>query len=169
MVVFRAYIGIGSNQGARLENCQRALAMLAEIPGIALEKRSSWFESEPWGDSREWYVNGACAVSTHLEPRTLLNFCHSIEWSMGRRRTGKRWEDRVLDLDLLLFDDRVVVDPLLRIPHPALHERKFVLVPMCEIAPEVVHPGLGMSMAALLARVEDERRVFPMPEGMGSL
>ena len=159
---YRAYIGIGSNQGAKLENCQRALEMIAAISETMLGKRSSLFESEPWGGSEEWYVNGAVAVATNLEPLALLGHCQGIERSMGRRRTGKRWEDRVIDLDLLLFDDRVIDDPLLKIPHPELQKRKFVLVTMCDIAPEVVHPVLGMSMAQLLAQVEDRRQVLPI-------
>lgn len=158
----RAYIGIGSNQGAKVEHCECALQSISAIPETAVEERSSLFESEPWGDSGEWYVNGVCAVGTNLEPATLLDHCHGIERRMGRRRSGRRWEDRVIDLDLLLFDDRVIDDPGLRVPHPELQKRKFVLVPMCAIAPEVMHPVLHMNMEQLLARVEDSRQVLPM-------
>lgn len=156
----RAYIGIGSNQGAKVEHCERALRIMSTIPETAVAERSPLFESEPWGGSGEWYVNGVCAVDTNLEPATLLGYCHGIERRMGRRRSGRRWEDRVIDLDLLLFDDRVVDDPGLEVPHPELEKRKFVLVPMCEIAPEAAHPVLRMNMAQLLARVEDPRQVL---------
>lgn len=158
----QAFLGIGSNQGAKLENCEKALERVGLLPDTRLEKRSSWFKTEPWGTSAEWYMNGAAALRTNLEPWTLLACCHAIERSMGRHRTGMRWEDRIIDLDLLLFDDRVVGDPLLEIPHPGLHKRRFVLTPMCEIAPRVVHPVLAMSMAELLARVEDEKQVWPI-------
>jgi len=157
----QAFIGIGSNQGAKLENCKEALERIGRLPDTRLEKGSSWFTTEPWGTSTEWYINGAAALRTDLEPWTLLGCCHAIERSMGRQRTGTRWEDRIIDLDLLLFDDRVIDDPLLEIPHPELHKRRFVLTPIYEIAPRVVHPVLGVSMAELLARVEDEKPVRP--------
>jgi 2-amino-4-hydroxy-6-hydroxymethyldihydropteridine diphosphokinase len=161
-VQHRGYIGIGSNQGAKLDNCTKALEMIAGIPETRLRASSSFFDSEPWGHAQEWYVNGAVAVDTNLEPQLLLDRCQVIERDMGRRRTAKRWEDRIIDLDLLFFDDLVIDDPWLEIPHPELHKRKFVLVPMCEIAPEVVHPVLKMSIVELLARTEDAKQVVPI-------
>lgn len=157
-----AFIGIGSNQGAKLENCARALKILSALPETKLRDRSSFFKSEPWGTTREWYVNGAAAVDTDLGPWALLGHCQAIEWNMGRRRTQNQWEDRVIDLDLLLFDDLVIDDPVLKIPHPELQKRKFVLVPMCEIAADVVHPFFRVSIAELLARVEDTKQVAPL-------
>lgn len=164
MVRHRVYIGIGSNQGGKFDNCQRALQRIAAIPETQLMTSSSFFDSEPWGSSQQWFVNGVAAVDTNLEARCLLDSCQAIEWDMGRRRTARLWEDRVIDLDLLFFDDLVIDDPRLKIPHPELHKRKFVLVPMCEIAPDVVHPVLKMSMVQLLARVQDGKRVSPVCE-----
>ena len=140
--------------------------MIAAIPETRVKTRSSFFDSEPWGSAREWYINGAVAVDTNLEPWPLLDRCQAIEWNMGRRRSAKRWEDRIIDLDLLFFDDLVIDDPLLEIPHPELHKRNFVLVPMCEIASEVVHPVLKVSIVQLLARVEDEKLVSPICENV---
>lgn len=158
----QAYIGIGSNQGDKLENCERALRMVAAIPETRLTASSSFFDSEPLGGAQTWYVNGAAAVDTDLDPGSLLGSCQAIEWRMGRRRTARRWEDRIIDLDLLFFDDLIIDDALLKIPHPELHKRKFVLMPMCEIAAEVVHPIFKLSIVQLLAQVEDHKRVSPI-------
>lgn len=159
----RAYIGVGSNQGNKEENCRRAVREIGRMPRTKVRQVSTWFATEPWGAaSTEWYVNGVAAVETGLDPETLVKHCQAVERQMGRRPSPVRWADRVIDLDILFFDDMVLEGPGLVIPHPELHRRRFVLAPLCEIAPDLKHPLLGSGVREMLDQVEDSGRVRQM-------
>ncbi len=133
------------------------------MPRTRVRRVSAWFATEPWGAaSTEWYVNGVAAVETGLDPGTLLKQCQAVEREMGRRPSPVRWADRVIDLDILFFDDMVLEGPGLVIPHPELHRRRFVLAPLCEIAPDLKHPLLGSGVREMLDQVEDNGRVREM-------
>ena len=154
-----AYIGIGSNLGKKKENYLEALARVAKIPGTRIIKESSLYESEPLGDSREWYVNGVIEIETELKAEELLKRCKNIERAMGRKRVRKRWGARIIDLDILLYDNSVMDKKNLKIPHPEMQMRKFVLIPLSEIAPQVIHPVLGMTISELLVGVKDNKKI----------
>ena len=161
---YRAYIGIGSNLGDRTGQVHAAIARLARLPGTTVAGTSSLYETEPLGDAPTWFVNAVVALDTDLEPAALLAALQATERAMGRTRVaGDRYASRTIDLDLLLFDDRILDEPGLVVPHRALHERRFVLTPLAELAPDVVHPRLGRSIAALLASVADAKRVERLP------
>jgi 2-amino-4-hydroxy-6-hydroxymethyldihydropteridine diphosphokinase len=163
-VPFRAYIGIGSNLGDRTGHVRTAIARLAALPGTTVAGTSSLYETEPLGNAPTWYVNAVAALDTAIEPAPLLAALLAIERTMGRTRVAAdRYTSRTIDLDLLLFDDRILDEPGLVVPHRALHERRFVLAPLAELAPDVLHPGLGRSIAALLANVPDAKRVVRLP------
>ena len=165
----RAYIGVGSNQGSKEENCRHAVREIGRIPQTRVREVSTWFVTEPWGTaSTEWYVNGVVAVDTDLEPEALLKHCQGLERQMGRRPSPLRWADRVIDLDILFFGDMVLEGPELTIPHPELHRRRFVLVPLCEIAPDLKHARLGSDIRELLAQVEDNMRVHELASPRGA-
>ena len=156
----RAYIGVGSNQGDKERNCRRAVSEMEKFSETWVRAVSSWFATEPWGAaSTEWYVNGVAAVDTGLEPDILLQHCRTVEKKMGRPAARPRWADRVIDLDILFFDDRVLEGPDLIVPHPELHRRRFVLAPLCELAPELNHTRLGTRIRELLDQVEDDKQV----------
>lgn len=153
--VARAYIGFGANLGEREATIGRALELLAEEPGVAVVASSAVRETDPWGPvDQPRYLNGAVAVETELEPRALLDTLLQIERRLGRVRDGERYGPRTIDLDLLLYDDRVVSEPGLEIPHPRLHERGFVLEPLCELDPTLAVPGRGMVVDLLTASLE---------------
>jgi 2-amino-4-hydroxy-6-hydroxymethyldihydropteridine diphosphokinase len=148
-----AYIGIGSNLGNRTENCLQALHMAGSIPGCTLEARSDLYRTEPVGtQGQQWFVNAVMALRSEISARELLGHLMAIESAMGRVRKG-RWDPRRMDLDILLFGDDVIRDEDLKIPHPLMHQRRFVLVPMVQLAPNLVHPVLGMTMTELLHRL----------------
>jgi 2-amino-4-hydroxy-6-hydroxymethyldihydropteridine diphosphokinase len=154
------YIGIGTNIGKKKENYREALERIAKIPSTTITKESSLYESEPHGEIKEWFVNGVIEIMTSLEPADLLHHLKNVERAMGRKpMRGKKWGSRVLDLDILIYQGRVVEEKGLIIPHPQLHSRKFVLVPLSEIAPQLIHPKFSMSISALLANVKDDKRV----------
>ncbi|RJQ48732.1 MAG: 2-amino-4-hydroxy-6-hydroxymethyldihydropteridine diphosphokinase [Nitrospiraceae bacterium] len=143
------YIGIGSNLGDREENCERAIRLLIEH-GMTVTKRSSMIETEPWGVKEQpKFINMALEIKTGMEPDELLHLLKRIENESGRLPTS-RWGPRVIDLDILLYDDLILKTPELEIPHPGISERDFVLRPLAEIAPEKVHPVLKKSIKALL-------------------
>ena len=143
------YIGIGTNLGNREKNCRKALEGLEEI-GIRVTKRSSLYETDPWGvKDQPPFINMAVETETALLPADLLEKLKAIETTMGREKTY-RWGPRVIDLDILFYDDLVVDTGSLKIPHPRLHERAFVLEPLSEIAPEFIHPVMGRSIKELL-------------------
>ena len=144
-----AYIGIGSNLGNREENCQKAIALLIK-KNIKITKRSSLYEIEPWGVKEQpRFINMAVEIETNLEPAELLKVIKEIENSMGRRK-GIRWGPRVIDLDVLLYDDLILKTGELEIPHPAIKDREFVLKPLSEIAPDKIHPIFKKSIKTLL-------------------
>lgn len=166
----RAYVGIGSNLGDGPAQVATAVAHMAALPGTRVLRTSSLYETEPWGESPNWYVNAVAELETTLASEDLLERLLAIETTMGRRRiAGERWAPRPIDLDLLLHDSLVLERPTLTLPHPRLHERRFVLEPLAELAPDAMHPRLGQRIAALLAGVDDDkvvRRVAPpVPTG----
>ena len=162
----RIYIGIGSNLGDRRANTAEAIDRITKIPDTKVMRASSLYESEPLGNAKTWFVNSVIEIETELGAEPLLKRLKAIEEAMGRKRVkGKRWGSRIIDLDILLSENEVVDKRTLRVPHPEMHKRRFVLMPLAELAPHVVHPGLGQSVSALLATVKDAKRVMLMPRG----
>lgn len=149
-----AYVGLGANLGAREETLRRALELLRDEPGIEVLGVATFRETDPVGVvDQPRFVNTAAALETELHPRELLDVLLDVERRLGRVRDGTRWGPRVVDLDLLLYDEEIVDEPGLRIPHPRLHERRFVLEPLAELDPGLAVPGEG-TVSALLAHLD---------------
>lgn len=145
-----AYIGLGSNMGDRKSNLDDALRLLDEADGVRVVKASSYLETEPVGYVEQGlFLNAAAEVETELPPEGLLAVCHEIENRLGRIRTV-RWGPRTIDLDILLYGDMVIDSESLKVPHPLMHEREFVLGPLNEIAPDALHPVLNLTVNQLL-------------------
>ncbi|MGZ8434624.1 MAG: 2-amino-4-hydroxy-6-hydroxymethyldihydropteridine diphosphokinase [Candidatus Binatia bacterium] len=159
VITHQVYIGIGSNVGNKRENFFEAVERVGKLPDTRVIKESSLYESEPLGDSQDWYVNGAIEIETKFKPEALLEKFKNIERAMGRKKVKKRWGARIIDLDILLFDLAVVKKKSLRIPHPEMASRKFVLIPLSEIAPQVIHPELGVTISELLINVKDNKKI----------
>lgn len=145
-----AYIALGSNLGRRERSISAALNALETTKEIEVAKVSSLFETEPVGgpDDQPRFINAAAHLRTTLSPERLLAVCQQIESSLGRKREVP-WGPRSIDLDILIFADEIRSDPELMIPHPFLHERRFVLEPLAEIAPDLVHPTLDQTIQQL--------------------
>ena len=152
-----AFIGLGSNLGNRRCWLEQARIALEKTPGIALDRSSPLYESAPVGGpaGQGPYLNAVLALSVSLEPRRLLSVCQDIEDHLGRIR-AEVWGSRTIDLDLLLYEDLVIDEPELMIPHPRLHQRNFVLRPLADLGPEILHPLLG--------RTASELAVGPFPD-----
>jgi 2-amino-4-hydroxy-6-hydroxymethyldihydropteridine diphosphokinase len=156
----RVYVGLGSNLGDRKANLREAEERLTQLPDTKIVKASSLYESEPHGNAKTWFVNNVLELETEFEPEELLKRTRAIETTMGRKRVkGKRWGSRIIDIDLLLMDNQTVNKRTLKIPHPELHKRRFVLMPLAELAPHVTHPHLGVSMSELLGGLKDPKKV----------
>ncbi len=156
-----AHIGLGSNLGDRAATLARALDALQATPGIARLAASRLYETEPVGPPQGRYLNAAARLETRLEPHALLARLLEIERAAGRVRGAERNGPRTLDLDLLLYGGLCLEGPDLVLPHPRLHQRAFVLEPLCELDPEVLHPVLGETIAVLAARLRDPVAVRP--------
>ena len=150
-----AHIALGSNLGDRQANLQRAVERLRASPEILVTAVSSFLDNPAVGGpaGSPPFINAAATLQTTLPPDLLLRRLLAVEREMGRERRQK-WEPRVIDLDLLLYGDRVIDTTELKVPHPLLHERDFVLKPLAEIAPDAVHPIRGCTMADLLRELD---------------
>ncbi|MDT8320579.1 MAG: 2-amino-4-hydroxy-6-hydroxymethyldihydropteridine diphosphokinase [Xanthomonadales bacterium] len=164
-----AWIGLGANLGDPVRNIYSAISLLRRHPGIRLESHSSLYRSEPWGMCEQpAFVNAVARVETRLEALQLLATLLDVERELGRTRAGLRWGPRVIDLDLLSHDNLVLQSTRLELPHPRMHQRVFVLLPLLELDPHFEIPGLGRA-ADCLARIEPRERrgvtpLAPTPE-----
>jgi len=149
-----ACVGLGSNLDDPRRQVERGLLALDALPRTRLLRRSRLYASAPWGVANQpEFVNAAAAIETQLTPRALMEALLGVERAFGRQRGAQRWGPRILDLDLLLYDAAVIDEAGLRVPHPHLHERAFVLLPLAEVAPRLQVPGQGV-VAELLSRVD---------------
>ncbi len=154
----KAFVALGANLGEREAQIERALLSL-ESRGILTGQRSSLYLTEPvGGPPQDWFLNAAAELLTSLSPEALLEACLEVERGMGRVRTVKDGP-RTIDVDLLLYGQKRRDTGGLVLPHPRMHLRRFVLVPLCEIAPQAVHPVLGTTASELLARCPDHSEV----------
>ena len=155
-----AYIGIGSNLGDREQKLLRAVAELGRLPGTRVTALSPFYETEPVGGvAQDNFYNAAVGIVTSISPLALLQALKQIEAEVFHRVPSGRWGPRSMDLDILLYGNRILVDDELVIPHPRLAERRFALQPLADIAPTLVHPSLGNSIAQLLAALTTTERV----------
>ena len=153
------YIGFGSNIGDRLAHIQNAIRALLKTEGLALQKISSVYKTDPVGyEAQAQFLNGVAAIQTHLPPLSLLHILKDIEAAVGRQHRV-RWGPREIDLDILIYGDMCLRTEKLVIPHPEMHRRRFVLAPLAEIAPDVVHSVLQETVQTLLERLEDDKSV----------
>jgi 2-amino-4-hydroxy-6-hydroxymethyldihydropteridine diphosphokinase len=164
----RVFIGIGTNLGDRAANYREAIARIAALPDTRVLRQSSVYETDPVGDAelKGSFLNGVIEIETEFAADALMRRLLATERAMGRKRVpgsktaGRvRYKPRVIDLDLLFFDNETQANAALTLPHPRLHERRFVLAPMAELAPVLVHPKLNVTISHLLANLKSPQRV----------
>ncbi len=160
---YKAFIGIGSNLGTPAENCETAIRFLHAAPKIKVVARSGFYKSEPVGNIKQsWFVNAAVAIKTSMVPEPLLNVIFKIEKDMGRERREK-WGPRIIDLDLLTYENRVIRSATLTLPHPEMTKRRFVLLPLSEFAGDYMHPVENKTIRTLLKKLPETSQVIKMP------
>jgi 2-amino-4-hydroxy-6-hydroxymethyldihydropteridine diphosphokinase len=156
----RIFLSLGSNLGDRRKNLESAVILLEKQAGH-IEARSVMYETQPWGFSSDIsFYNQAVELYSGKDPSQLLKILHEIESECGRRHMSVRYAPRTVDLDILLFNHCIIRTPDLVLPHPTLHLRRFVLIPLAEIAPHVIHPVLLRSIERLLASCADKSAVI---------
>lgn len=156
------YLSLGSNSGDRLANLQQATSFLSMLEDVDILETSAFYETQPWGvKNQPWFINAVVKISTELSAQKLLSECQKIESLLGRNRnTEIRWGERTLDVDIIFYDDEILVEENLKIPHKYMHERAFVLVPMLEIAPDFVHPVFEKTVEELYGELDKPDEVF---------
>lgn len=156
----KVFLGIGTNLGEKEENLRKAIVSIGDNIGKVVRK-SSLYETEPWGfTSGDNFLNMVAEVETKLTPSGLLGAILMIESQLGRIRGEKQYSSRLIDIDILFYEDLIIDEISLKIPHPQLYNRKFVLVPLSEIAPDLMHPVLKKSIVSLLNLCEDRSEVW---------
>ena len=156
------YLSVGSNVGDRAKNLSEALGAL-EAAGVSVQKISSIYDTEPVDYlDQPWFLNCAVQAETQLDPQSLLRALRDIETRMGSKKLVPKGP-RLIDMDILLYAQQTVDTPELQVPHPGMHLRRFVLVPLAEIAPTLRHPSWDATVQELLARTPDQSRVRPLP------
>ena len=167
MMVHKAFISVGSNLGDPLYNCCWGIDILCQDSDVLLVARSPFYRTAPVDYlQQDWFVNAALLVETTLTPFELLDRTQAIQARMGRKKDAIRFGPRVLDLDLIFYEDQVIRAPHLVVPHPRMHKRRFVLHPICDIDPLVVHPVLGHTVREILEQLPpDSQNMVPCSSG----
>ena len=161
-----AYLSLGSNLGDRVGFVQQATSLLSADEKIKLVSTSSFYETEPWNfKTNNWFVNAVIIISTSYYPEELLKVCLRVESQLGRNRNEESgYNDRTIDIDILFYDDKIIDEHTggidLTIPHPHVHQRAFVLVPLLEVAPAFVHPVLKKSISDIYDEIDDPEAVL---------
>ena len=160
-----AFIGIGSNLGDTRHHCIEAVERMEGISGCEVTGRSGLYLTEPVGvEDQGWYMNGVVSLITTIPALSLITILLSIETNMGRVR-DKKWGPRIIDLDILMFGMEIIRSDTLTVPHPLMHQRRFVLAPMVDLAPDLIHPSLGKTMTELLLSIpEDDQIIRPVED-----
>lgn len=156
-----AYVILGGNRGNREENISAAIDLLTSQIGPVCSK-SALYESEAWGFSSENFINQVVALETTLPPHEVLEQCLDIETRLGRVRNSGSYEARTIDIDILYFDSMVINSEKLTLPHPRIAARRFVLIPLAEIAPLLADPATGMTVTEMLRKCNDPSGVWKM-------
>ena len=157
-----AYLCLGSNSGNRLQFIEQAISLLNLAENIKIIRRTALYETEPWGvKNQNWFLNIIVEIKTDLSPQDLLLKCMSIEKTLGRNRDKEqRWGERTIDIDIILYNKDVVNTDMLTIPHPRMHQRAFVLVPLLELIPDFIHPVLNKTISDLYDELDNVEEVY---------
>ena len=151
------YLCLGSNKGDRCRLIEQAVSLLNLSENIKLIRTSALYETEPWGiKNQDWFLNMIAEIKTDLSPEDLLIKCQNIEKTLGRNREKEtRWGERSIDIDIIFYDNLISQSELLTVPHPRMHERAFVLIPLMELIPDFVHPVLNKTISDIYDSLED--------------
>ena len=151
------FISLGSNLGDKLENCRQAVATLSALDRTRVVACSHFYKTEPVDyTDQDWFINAVVKVETELPPQVLLARLKEIQQNAGRTHDTVRFGPRIIDLDILFYDDRVIRTAGLEVPHPRMHKRRFVLQPICDIEPHILHPILKTTVEHLLEQLDDD-------------
>ncbi len=159
-----AYIGLGSNLGDKIAFCKKAISEILKIDRHRLLSKSSFYQTRPMGyTAQDSFINGVIKIETDLEPFDLYRHLKNIELRLGRKETFQ-WGPRIIDLDLLFYDDLRVDTQELQLPHPRLQERQFVLIPLFEIDQDLLHPVFKKTVGELLKQIQEDQGVERLPD-----
>ncbi|MFB6290729.1 MAG: 2-amino-4-hydroxy-6-hydroxymethyldihydropteridine diphosphokinase [Candidatus Bipolaricaulia bacterium] len=159
--MLEAFIGLGSNLGNRRKNIDNSLTLLTAKDDIELIAQASSYETEPIGPVQPWFINTAIKIATNSSPEQILKACKEVEQKIGRL-DSLEWGPRLVDLDLLLVNGYVLEERDLKLPHPQLTERRFVLLPLVELEPDLMHPKLNIPLKELLPKLEEDKKVIKL-------
>ena len=157
-----AYLCLGSNSGNRLQFIEQAISLINLAENIKIIRSTALYETEPWGVKKQnWFLNIIVEIKTDLSPQDLLLKCMSIEKTLGRNRDKEqRWGERTIDIDIIFYNKDVVNTDMLTIPHPRMHQRAFVLVPLLELIPDFIHPVLNKTISDLYDELDNVEEVY---------